>query len=433
MTIERLPDRIIRPLHGLRFIAAMTVVMSHGAAMMLKFNGPAPIWHQMLHNLSTIGMTLFFVLSGFVIHYSFSEKINSSKKGALYNFYISRFARLYPLFIFVIIFDLIIKYSYSQFPPSFFDTIPYYIFMVHSWFYAIYEGAYGQSALIYQYGVMPQVTWSISTEWFFYCSYPLILFVLNRIKRARHIIFTIFSLSLFAYASVALISSMRAPINDWAVMNFGPSADFFKNGQDSFYRWIFHTAPYTRVLEFMMGCLMASLYMRLKDVEITDRERKLGLVLTVSAIVANFTLFLLLNIFPSYVPIPQPIMAAWALSFGKAPATALLIFCCARYDTVIARWLSKDAMFLGGELSYSIYLLHLTMVMAFRWETPPVLSTRILIGDLLRYGFMLAATVGVSVITYRYLELPAKAWIVRVLRYKGEAATKERAVTTAAP
>src|SRR5262249_14107703 len=66
----------IPALTGLRFIAALTVVISHSVTLLLLFPaGAMPRWQSYLLEIGGIGMPLFFVLSGFVIHYNYSTPI----------------------------------------------------------------------------------------------------------------------------------------------------------------------------------------------------------------------------------------------------------------------------------------------------------------------------------------------------------------------
>jgi len=58
-------DRYIPALDGLRGVAAMLVAGGH----YMTFEGGAPL-SVMASTLVGLGMTLFFVLSGFVIHYN---------------------------------------------------------------------------------------------------------------------------------------------------------------------------------------------------------------------------------------------------------------------------------------------------------------------------------------------------------------------------
>src|SRR4029077_15043549 len=61
------------PLTGLRFFAAFFVFVGHATPMMLKFtSGPQPVI-DVTNCLIEVGMELFFVLSGFVIHYNYAD------------------------------------------------------------------------------------------------------------------------------------------------------------------------------------------------------------------------------------------------------------------------------------------------------------------------------------------------------------------------
>ena len=75
-------------------------------------------------------MPLFFVLSGFVIHYNYAESIQTGGASALLNFFSARFARLYPLYFCAIAYDLINSYSYYQVKPHTIEALPFYILMI---------------------------------------------------------------------------------------------------------------------------------------------------------------------------------------------------------------------------------------------------------------------------------------------------------------
>ena len=64
----------IRSLDGLRFIAAGAVLFSHGYfyILLLQDNSGITAYNAPLVALANVGMTLFFVLSGFVIHYNYA-------------------------------------------------------------------------------------------------------------------------------------------------------------------------------------------------------------------------------------------------------------------------------------------------------------------------------------------------------------------------
>src|SRR5215217_6864674 len=96
-------------LTGLRFVAAFAVLIAHGATIFLGFAetpyGPITWIKQM----SGLGMTLFFVLSGFVIHYNYGTVvIEPGVRGKLYYIW-ARFARLYPLFLLTLLVNIAVS------------------------------------------------------------------------------------------------------------------------------------------------------------------------------------------------------------------------------------------------------------------------------------------------------------------------------------
>src|ERR1700726_4518484 len=93
----RRPD--VPALTGLRFLAAFSVLLAHGLSATLTNNEPpngAVLW---LMEASGFGMTLFFVLSGFVIHYNYAGLVTDGRWRGIAAFFWARFARLYPLFL----------------------------------------------------------------------------------------------------------------------------------------------------------------------------------------------------------------------------------------------------------------------------------------------------------------------------------------------
>ena len=78
-------------LTGLRFIAAFTVLAGHAADSLLQFAGEHPDWCHYIAALPGIGMPLFFVLSGFVIHYNYHRSIVEAPARGTINFFVARF------------------------------------------------------------------------------------------------------------------------------------------------------------------------------------------------------------------------------------------------------------------------------------------------------------------------------------------------------
>ncbi|KUR75565.1 acyltransferase [Novosphingobium sp. Fuku2-ISO-50] len=95
--------RPLPALTGVRFFAAAAVLLFHyGAGFSDRIHAPSPIRH-VLHN-GYLGVSLFFVLSGFIIAYShFTESMSAPVVG---RFLWARIARIYPVYLLALILAL---------------------------------------------------------------------------------------------------------------------------------------------------------------------------------------------------------------------------------------------------------------------------------------------------------------------------------------
>src|SRR5262249_44841510 len=134
-----------------------------------------------------------------------------------------------------------------------------------------------EHALIYQFGGAIPLTWSISTEFFFYIVYPLIAMMLFRTKR-----FSIVAVVALIWSIVWALVAIRVALlqtEPWAVDRYGPIGAVDTGFQDSFYRWLLYFSPYLRIGEFVLGCLTAQIYVVLRSRSPSDTEAKLGILL----------------------------------------------------------------------------------------------------------------------------------------------------------
>ncbi len=122
-----------------------------------------------------------------MIHYNYCGAISTNGTHGFLQFLWARFARLYPLFVVVVIADILLGNQFynslvGDLGPglrSYIATFPYLMTFTQSWFYEII----GNHVLIYQIGNATQLTWSISTEWFFYPCYPITMFATLRVRK----------------------------------------------------------------------------------------------------------------------------------------------------------------------------------------------------------------------------------------------------------
>jgi peptidoglycan/LPS O-acetylase OafA/YrhL len=381
----------IPSLTGLRFFAAISVVVSHAAIFILPV--PSAGWlsnsiYALIISASGFGMPLFFVLSGFVIHYNYSAKIETGNLAEVGRFFIARFARLYPLYIFVLV------YSALTSPNIDLSALTYFVPMLQSWLYLVA----GSDHVLYALGQPASVSWSVSTEWFFYIAYPAICFAIAALRDERRRFAAAVALIVVAFSLMTLAITHIDFINRVAGYLFGPVASTGPYGQSSFFRWLIYFSPYSRISEFILGCLVASLYLNRRE---TGKASGLWLTsLALLLIAATYFAFFGLDRFPWFHT-----LGILHMSFGLAPGIALLIYCCACYENLVTNILAGPWLVLCGEASYSLYLLHIIVVECFtRSNGPPFHS-------ILTLGVCLTACIGVSIVSWRVIEMPARNFV----------------------
>jgi peptidoglycan/LPS O-acetylase OafA/YrhL len=402
----------IPALTGLRFVAAFCVVLSHAIPKIVPFASPPKVV-VLLSTLSAAGMSLFFVLSGFVIYYNYSETI--SRPTGLYNFLVARFARLYPLYFVGVSYDLFTGVSDAKLSASKI-ALPYYATLSQSWVYR----PIGDNALIYQFGLISQVAWSISTEWFFYLVFPLACVAISGLSTVRGRLWAAATLITVALAILVFLTANAAAISIYGLEAFGPVGASL---QDGVYRWLMYFSPYVRLFEFLLGCLCASIFVRL-EIRPSPAEERRGVWLTAGAVLAVAALHWLMFGVESNAPWHR-VLQGLHMNFGFAPFLAVLIFCCARYRNAIVRLLAAPAVVLCGEASYSLYLLHLVVIHAFGYEASGISSLRGALIATVQLGVVIATSVGLSLVTWSVIEVPARRWIRRIMTVSAPIAAAE--------
>src|SRR5260370_21844619 len=159
-----LPDARPRlpALTSLRFFASFHVVIFHFQAMQI-FIGPA--WFQKLSSIGYVGVSFFFVLSGFILVYTYG-----GRPMILKNFWRARFARIYPAYAF----SLLVTAPFF-FYAALSMNIPFFV-----WAKAHLKLASALVLSLLQAWVPPAaltwnaVAWSLSVEAFFYVLFPFL-------------------------------------------------------------------------------------------------------------------------------------------------------------------------------------------------------------------------------------------------------------------
>ena len=103
-------------LNGLRFLSALAVIITHVELMQDKL-GLENLWDNLLiHNLGVIGVSFFFVLSGFLITFLMIEEKKSFNSFSVKSFYLRRIFRIWPLYFLILILGFFILPNITYIP-----------------------------------------------------------------------------------------------------------------------------------------------------------------------------------------------------------------------------------------------------------------------------------------------------------------------------
>lgn len=356
----------LKSLTALRGLAALMVVLHHVGLLMLPLK--STVLAPFFGHLGTLGMSIFFCLSGFVIHYNYSDKV--FKKNGKYNFLLARFARLAPLYlIFVLLnFCLNITILDSAHTKIYISTLLPNVFAFQSWFYFYVDGI-----PIYSSQGLANVAWSISSEIFLYFLFIPLVFLINNFKRSPFlgILLILFGVS-FRSALVLF-------------------ADTNRSIDPAFYDWLIYTSPYGRFFEFVVGVGVAELW--LNGALRSNLMRVLGLFSIV-------ILFLsLMN--PLVIDLPS-LFTGYSIYYVYIVFIPLLIgaFCSFENKSNFEFF----PMVYIGELSYSIYLLHADLYPLFKTDMSGAFTHT--------FAFFIVLVL-LSHFVYKVFEVPAKRYINR--------------------
>lgn len=395
--------RELKSLHGLRFLAAFCILLSHACSWLTNFrNGGATISAIVTFGefFTVFGMPLFFVLSGFVIHYNYSHLFYSQRFFlALREFFVARFARLVPLFLFFFaigfLVDGMIDWLISR-KLNLAIALSHALTLTQSWVYIPIFG--DRLALDNGYGL----SWSISTEMFFYMMYPVFGASLFLVRSKPRLIAmgALWVAAGFVILTLAWLN--RSGLQSFFHQKMG---DIFNGGDHSAERWFFYYSPYIRIFEFVLGCIAGQIFLVVQATPISDRERKSGqLILALScACLLAFAAVYILHPFGEF----SNFVSFIKLNFGCALPLAALIFCVARYDSIASRLLSGALIVSLGEISYSIYTVHTWTIRIFSRPQADMTSFSAL-EAVLRIIAAIALTLILSAATYRLIERPSR-------------------------
>jgi peptidoglycan/LPS O-acetylase OafA/YrhL len=341
------PMREIKPLTSLRFIAALAVLIEHLPMI------PGLEWMRQ-HNLALgkIGVTTFFVLSGYIISVSYFDKEwTRDFRGNCLRFYWTRFARIYPLHWFVFLFALPLGLASPTSPVN-----PWHIPLLATLTDGLWPGFHPSPQPV-------KAAWTLSCELVFYLVAPFVLLLLQESGRPVRTA----GLLLVTYTAAILWATTQWPTANWIA--------------------------YARVPEFLLGILAFVVTQK------RDLSRMSAFILLLGLAILLFG--------PQSDDSRQNVMSFWAPALGAM----LVILGFSAATGRLAYVLSVPALVLLGHASYAIYLLH-DPILRYARVLVVEMNTEFPGASGIWVALVLLAIIIVSAIcTYRLVETPARRYL----------------------
>jgi peptidoglycan/LPS O-acetylase OafA/YrhL len=372
-------------------------------------------------NVFGFSLVYFFVLSGFLLSLPFIRNLIKDRASAtlpnVTDYTVHRLARIMPAYVVIfLLVNFLLQVSYVQNPalqPLGTDagtgmiTDPGML-IANLTLTQSYFPAYIQT------GINP--AWSLTLEYAFYASLPLMFMAVFRLRKrlalnplvlALAVPGTLIAIGLVGRALIPLVFA-HAGTTDFLILNWGPN-----------WAAVFTKSFLTNADNFAFGMLAAIVFVAMERGDLPERlSRRVRMVSTVAILPILLVCGVLLVFASQFVTFGVGIVAGLMILIIVAPL--------ARHQTSrLATALDFRPIRFVGEISLSAYLWHfpvLLMLGRLGWMAGDTLP-----GMLMNCVLALAVTILLGSITYYLIEKPAMNYAKRVRSKKKAAAPQPAA------
>ena len=375
----------ISTLTPLRGIAALFVVLHHSNIFFGSFVSSAA---TRFFDKAWIWVDFFFILSGFILSYSYGKYFETHFTRKDYKKYlVARFARIFPIHLVTLLWSFAvvatIVYLSSGIDATISDSFNLKAFLPCLLLV--------QDLHLYKLSPLNFPSWSLSAEWWMYLIFPLIMPCFTNLATQKKILFV---LLLFA-GYLALIYGL------------GPVSGAVPDGKPKI-NLVMDFGMLRCMVGFCTGMLLCTFYTSRSGYNILKQSWCFLLIFaaTLFAVHADVMDVLIVALFP------------------------FLLLAAAYNETIIKRIMDNYFLQRLGDWSFSIYMTHapiiLMMLSVFVYRDPKLLSnvTSSAGGGgyeepnykmaIIYSSVVVIATVFISSITYRFIEVPAGKYLRKV-------------------
>ena len=362
-------------LTSLRFFAALMIFIGHATALSApnrpNYTEGLALWQ---------GVSFFFVLSGFILAYVYPSIDSIAGAG---KFLTARFARIWPTHLVAFIVALLLVPQCAQ-TPNFLAAALVNLSMLQVW---TLDPALASS--------FNRVSWTISVELFFYVCFPFLIKDFDKPFKTRWITMSVLALSFVLLCLIPCFPGCGG-------YNFSEPIYVGFN-------------PLCRLAEFILGLWLCRLFTQGKLLgKLTTSISTVLEIIALSLAAAAVCL-------PTIWPAPHDsnvlfIIRSCILDIGGAPAYGALILLMASEKGLISKLLTKK-LFVGlGEISFSLYMFHLSIIF-FLVKYQPSFGNQ---PDWLLPAIAFILCLCVSHLNFVFIETPCRQSIMALVKRPGK-------------
>lgn len=210
-------NKQLAALQGLRAYASFLVILGHCAV-------------KGATNMGGWAVSIFFILSGFVLTYSHSSKYLSNTIKDSIIFSVNKIKKLYPLHLILLISMIVLEAFENNHPVPNFVALFFNTSLLQAWFY--------EPFILNSFN---GITWYLSASMFLYALFPTIKKIIDKYTNTKQPIIIIISTYMLALL--------------WSYMGN-------KFLSDSICGWFQYFFPITRTFEFIIGCNLGYIFLK---------------------------------------------------------------------------------------------------------------------------------------------------------------------------
>jgi peptidoglycan/LPS O-acetylase OafA/YrhL len=301
-------------LTSLRFFAAFSIAIFH-----LQGIGFGKAYEPL-----ALGVSFFFVLSGFVLTYAYGGRGDVK----LRTFFVNRLARIWPSHLVTAAVALALFHSGMIYSADWYPYVLTNLFMLHAWV--------PTSGHVFS---LNAVTWSISAEMAFYAGFPLVLV-------ARR--------PLVVLACILTVTMLGVGLPD-----YGPEL-----GRTDMWAFspqvLIQQSPFIRFAEFVAGVVVGRAWLAGWRLRLSVRWMTVAELVAVAAVLVFALTSLTVR---AALGTNGQAIGLWYSQSGGFVWFCLLVFVFAHQRGQISKWLGHPFLVLLGKVSFSFYLVHLLVMM----------------------------------------------------------------------